>query len=189
MKTENHVRRGLDRESENKYMVILIAGATHVGKTAAAQALLERFKYPYMSLDHLKMALIKSGLTSLTPGDDEELTPYLWGIAAPLIETVIENGQNLIVEGCYIPFDWKRYFKESCLRHIKYRCLIMSEDYINCNYDKICGYECVIEKRLYGDAPTKQCLIKENAENLRLCKKFGLDYVLIDKEYRVDLNL
>ena len=48
-------------------MIILITGASHTGKTLLAQRLLERFKFPYLSIDHLKMGLIRSGQTKLTP--------------------------------------------------------------------------------------------------------------------------
>lgn len=51
-------------------MIILITGASHTGKTALAQRLLERYRYPVLSLDLLKMGLIRSGQTSLTPEDD-----------------------------------------------------------------------------------------------------------------------
>ena len=87
-------------------MIILISGATHTGKTALSQRLLERLKYPYLSIDHLKMGLIRSGNTDLTPlSSDGELTEYLWPVVREIIKTAIENGQNLIVEGCYIPFE------------------------------------------------------------------------------------
>ena len=87
-------------------MIILITGASHTGKTLLSQRLLEKYKYPYMSIDHLKMGLIRSRNTSLTPDDDDELTEYLWPIVREIIKTVIENNQNLIVEGCYIPAGW-----------------------------------------------------------------------------------
>ena len=61
-------------------MIILITGASHTGKTALAQKLLEKYKYPYLSIDHLKMGLIRSGNTKLTPKDDDKLTEYLWPI-------------------------------------------------------------------------------------------------------------
>ena len=80
-------------------MIILIAGASHTGKTVLAQRLLEKYKYPYLSIDHLKMGLIRSGQTNLTPMDDEKLTDYLWPIVREMIKTAIENEQNLIVEG------------------------------------------------------------------------------------------
>ena len=92
-------------------MIILLTGASHTGKTALAQKLLEKYKYPYLSIDHLKMGLIRSGNTILTPVSDEKaLTDYLWPIVSEMIKTVIENGQNLIIEGCYIPFEWSKDF-------------------------------------------------------------------------------
>ena len=93
-------------------MVLLIAGETHTGKTALAQRLLERYHYPYLSIDLIKMGLIRSGQTELTPEVDEALTQYLWPIVRETVKTAIENGQNLIVEGVYIPFDWKKDFDE-----------------------------------------------------------------------------
>ena len=92
-------------------MIILITGASHTGKTVLAQKLLEKYKYPYLSIDHLKMGLIRSGNTKLTPmSDDKDLTAYLWPIVREMIKTAIENKQNLIIEGCYIPFDWQKAF-------------------------------------------------------------------------------
>ena len=69
--------------------------------------------FPYLSIDHLKMGLIRSGQTDLTPLDEEQLTPYLWPIVREIIKTAIENKQNLIVEGCYVPFDWQKIFRKS----------------------------------------------------------------------------
>ena len=80
-------------------MILLIAGASHTGKTLLAQRLLEQYHYPYLSIDHLKMGLIRSGQTTLTPMDDDKLTDYLWPILREMVKTAIENGQNLIVEG------------------------------------------------------------------------------------------
>lgn len=162
-------------------MIILIAGATHTGKTAYAQRLLEIYKYPYLSIDHLKMGLIRSGQTPLTVYDDEQLTPYLWGIVREIIKTAIENGQNLIVEGCYIPFDWQKDFDKSYLSEIKFRCLIMTENYIRSNFTDIIGYENVIERRL--ESVSKDALIAENKRNLSLCERYGLESIIIDKNY------
>ena len=101
-------------------MIILISGASHTGKTLLAQKLLEKYKYPVLSIDLLKMGLIRSNNTSLTPEDDEKLEKYLWPIVREMIKTAIENKQNLIVEGAYIPFDWKKYFSREYLKYIKY---------------------------------------------------------------------
>lgn len=40
-------------------MIFLIGGESHTGKTLLAQKLLEKYFYSYLSLDHLKMGLIK----------------------------------------------------------------------------------------------------------------------------------
>ena len=54
-------------------MIMLISGASHTGKTLLAQRLLQKYQYPYLSIDLLKMGLIRSGSTTLTPEDDREL--------------------------------------------------------------------------------------------------------------------
>ncbi|MDE5943360.1 MAG: adenylate kinase [Clostridia bacterium] len=169
-------------------MVILISGTTHTGKTALSQRLMEKYKIPYFSIDHLKMGLIRSGKTSLTVNDDEKLTPYLWSIIKEMIKTAIENKQSIIIEGCYIPFEWQKDFDESCLREIKFYCLIMSAEYIENNFSDILKFESVIEKRITTDI-NKDDLIAENKVNLQLCKEYGLDYILIDKNYKIEIEL
>lgn len=132
-------------------MIILIAGSSHTGKTLLAQKLLEKYKYPYLSIDHLKMGLIRSKNTMLTVNDDEKLTKYLWNIVKEIIKTNIENKQNIIIEGCYIPFDYKKDFVDKDLKEIKYICLIMKEEYIKKKFDDIIKYENIIEKRKYAE--------------------------------------
>ena len=166
-------------------MVILIAGATHTGKTVLAQKLLEKYHYPYLSIDHLKMGLIRSGNTQLTPADDDTLTAYLWPIVQEIIKTAIENQQNLIVEGCYIPFAWKDGFEESYLFHIRALWLIMSKKYIETNFDLITSHANDIESRLEDSGYTTLSLIQENLSNLENCEKYGCDYILIDDKYEI----
>ena len=169
-------------------MVILISGTTHTGKTALSQRLMEKYKIPYLSVDHLKMGLIRSGKTSLTVRDDEKLTLFLWPIIKEIIKTVIENKQNIIIEGCYIPFDWQKDFDECYLREIKFYCLIMTDEYIENNFSEILKFESVIEKRI-TTCVNKTDLIEDNKMNLTLCKKYGLEYILIDKTYKIEIKL
>ena len=164
-------------------MVILIGGATHAGKTAYAQKLLEKYQYPYLSIDHLKMGLIRSGQTELTPLDDDKLTDYLWPILREMVKTAIENGQNLIVEGCYIPFDWQKDFSKEYLENIQYTCLIMSRRYIETHFDDILRNANIIEHRLDDSYLRKDALIEENEYNLLKCIAYALPYILIDGEY------
>ena len=171
-------------------MILLIAGASHTGKTALAQRLLERYGYPYLSIDHLKMGLIRSRHTALTPtSDDKALTDYLWPIVREMIKTAIENKQNLIVEGCYIPFDWERSFGEDYLRQIRYRCLVMSEAYIRNHYGDIKNHASTIEERLDDSDCTMETLLRDNAEILKMCQAHCVDYILIDDAYCVDIEL
>ncbi len=171
-------------------MIILISGATHTGKTLLAQKMLEKFKYPYLSIDHLKMGLIRTKNTSLTPmSNDNALTEYLWPIVCEIIKTAIENEQNLIIEGCYIPFAWKKYFSNEYLKKIKYLCLVMSENYITNHYDKIKQYANIIEKRLNDESSTMENILKENLYILKEVKKYKLNYILIDDEYNIDVDV
>lgn len=170
-------------------MIILIAGASHTGKTALAQRLLEKYGYPYLSIDHLKMGLIRSGSTELTPtSDDSDLTAYLWNIVREIIKTAIENKQNLIVEGCYIPFDWSDSFEKEYLDNIRYYCLIMSETYIKKHFDDIKGYADIIESRLDDDYCTMESVMADNGRNLVLSREYKVNYILIDEEYNVDID-
>lgn len=171
-------------------MIIIITGASHTGKTALAQRLLEKYKYPYLSIDHIKMGLIRSGYTELTPvSDDNALTEYLWPVVREIIKTAIENKQNLIVEGCYIPFDWDKDFTEEYLKDIKYCCLVMSEKYIKEHFSDIKKYANVIEKRLDDNYCTPENLLADNAAVLSLARKYNKSFVLIDNDYIKDIGL
>ena len=170
-------------------MIILITGASHVGKTALAQKLLQKYNYPYLSIDHLKMGLIRSGNTELTPlSDNSELTSYLWPIVREMVKTAIENKQNLIVEGCYIPFGWADDFDKEYLENIRYYCLVMSENYIMNHFDDIKAYANIIESRLDDDC-TFESVLKDNAEILSLVQKHNLNYILIDDSYDFEIDL
>ena len=169
-------------------MILLITGASHVGKTALAQRLLEKYQYPYLSIDHLKMGLIRSGNTDLTPmSDDKELTAYLWPIVREMIKTAIENKQNLIVEGCYIPFDWQKDFDAEYLDNIRYYCLVMSEEYIKNHFADIKTYANVIEDRIDDDC-TIESVLADNARILTLAQKHNVNYILIEDKYEIDIR-
>ena len=170
-------------------MIILISGASHTGKTLLAQKLLEKYKYPVLSIDLLKMGLIRSNNTSLTPEDDEKLEEYLWPIIKEMIKTAIENKQNLIIEGAYIPFDWKKDFDSSYLQEIQFYCLVMTQNYIQNHFSDIKNYANIIEKRLDDSWFTKETALEENIKNLELCKQNNCRYILIDDSYDVDIEI
>ncbi len=164
-------------------MIILITGASHTGKTLLAQKLLEKYKYPYLSIDHLKMGLIRSGNTSLTPEDDDELTEYLWPIVREIIKTAEENGQNLIVEGCYVPANWRKDLEERYQKQITFICLAMSEEYIESHFDEIVGHESEIESRLISESCTVSELKQWNRWYIDAFSSTGEKVVIIEEDF------
>ncbi len=171
-------------------MIILIAGGTHTGKTALAQRLLEKYHFPYLSIDHLKMGLIRSGHTSLTPiSSDDDLTAYLWPVVREMVKTCIENRQNLIVEGCYLPFNYADDFTEKYLKEIRYICLVFSREYIENHFEDIKQAANAVESRIDDGHLSKGLLLRENENNLILCKQYKRQYILIDNTYDADFDI
>ena len=169
-------------------MIILITGASHTGKTLLAQRMLEEYNYPYLSIDHLKMGLIRSGNTNLTPKDDEELTDYLWPIVREMIKTAIENKQNLIVEGCYIPFNWRQDFSERYLKSIRFVCLAMTDAYINAHFDMIKAHASDVETRLNDTDCVSESLKADNHYYINGFSQNGEQVTLIDDDFNATIE-
>ena len=168
-------------------MVYLITGPTHVGKTLLAQKLLEKYKIPYLSIDHLKMGLIRTKKTNLTPYDDEELTGYLWPIIREIINTVIENKQNLIIEGCYIPQNWRESFNEEYLKDISFICLAFEEEYINKNFNIIMKHNSEIESRIVDELKIVE-LISDNKKTIESFERAKEVVYKIGDNYEEELD-
>lgn len=166
-------------------MIWLIGGSSHVGKTLLAQKLLEKYKYPYLSLDHLKMGLIRAGLTSLTVEDDLKMRYFLWPVAAEMIKTAIENRQNLIVEGCYIPGTWRESFTEPYLREIRCEFIVMTEDYIRRNIGAIKSFADVIETRI-SDAVDTERLVRCSRNFREDCRKYNIPCLTIGTRFDIE---
>lgn len=164
-------------------MVILITGASHTGKTLLAQRMLEKYKYPYLSIDHLKMGMIRSGKTNLTPEDDDALTDELWPIVREMIKTAIENQQNLIVEGGYIPINWRDSFDEQYLDSIRFICLALSDEFIDIHFDEIREHRSDIEARQDDADCTIASLKADNRRYIDGFKTAGEKVFLIRTDY------
>ena len=169
-------------------MVILITGASHTGKTLLAQRMLERYGYPYVSMDHLKMGLIRSGQTKLTPEDDEELTAYLWPIVREMVKTAVENRQNLIVEGCYVPFDWRRDFTAEYLAHIRFICLVMTDSYIDEHFGDVLSHGSDIESRSDDHCCSPSLLKAENRMYAAGFTAAGETILRIEEDYLASIE-
>ena len=140
-------------------------------------------------MDLLKMGLIRSGNTRLTPEDDQELESYLWPIVREIIKTAIENRQDLIVEGCYVPPRWSQDFTPSYLREIHFCCLVMTKAYIETHFADIQKYACAAERRIDDSTCTKETLLLDNAHYQQMCETWGYPCILIDQAYEVDIPL
>lgn len=170
-------------------MIYLIAGSSHTGKTWLAQKMMEKCHYPYFSIDHLKMGLIRSGYCTLSPeSSDEELTACLWPVVREMIKTAVENGQSMIIEGIYIPFDYQQDFEPAYLPQIQFWCLVFSEEYITYHYNRIMEYENVIEQRLCspGDDVSLPLLVADNLKNIQECRRYNCNYILIEEAYNIN---
>lgn len=164
-------------------MIVIITGASHTGKTVLAQRMLEKYQYPYLSIDHLKMGLIRSGNTDLTPEDDDKLVGYLWPIVYEMIKTAIENRQNLIVEGCYIPYDWRKNFDKEYLTEISFICLAMTDAYIEAHFDDIRDHRSDVENRMDDSYCTADWIKSENRKIIEGFQRMGEPIILINDDY------
>lgn len=164
-------------------MIVIITGASHTGKTVLAQRMLEKYQYPYLSIDHLKMGLIRSDNTDLTPEDDDKLVGYLWPIVYEMIKTAIENRQNLIVEGCYIPYDWRKNFDKEYLTEISFICLAMTDAYIEAHFDDIRDHGSDVENRMDDSYCTADWIKSENRKIIEGFQRMGEPIILINDDY------
>ena len=159
-------------------MIVLITGASHTGKTLLAQRLLEKYKYPYLSIDHLKMGLIRSGNTDLTPEDDDALTEFLWPIV-----------REMIVEGCYVPFGWRKDFDACYLKHIRFICLAMTSEYIKSNFKDITRHASEIESRISDEDCMLESLQVDNQNIIDGFQRAGEPVILIEEDYEKIISL
>ena len=131
----------------------------------------------------MKMGLIRSGKTALTPLDDTALTDYLWSIVREMVKTAIENRQNLIVEGCYIPFDWRHDFDNRYLSSIRFICLAFSDAYIDKHFDEIKAHASDIESRLDDSDCTIERLRADNRAFREGFEQSGEQVLLMESDF------
>lgn len=148
-------------------MILFLQGASHAGKTTFAKRLARLTGASVVSLDLLKMGLIKSGNTDfsgLTPEDDAAIAERLWPIVREMALVADENEQSLIVEGVSLPFGeaggLARELGEGCAAAFA---VVFSEKYIRNHYELICQQASASERRVHQDPPALADLLSDHA--------------------------
>lgn len=167
-------------------MIYLIGGASHTGKTNLAQKLMVKYQIPYVSMDHVKMGIVRAGLVPNYVEEDDKMQEILWPVIREMIKTAVENEQNMIIEGCYIPYNWKDEFDGDYLEDIRCIFLIMSSEYVEKHFEDIRNFASVIEDRGEDEDCTKEWILQINKEYLDGCRRHGCEYKLITEKYDVD---
>jgi len=172
-------------------MVILIGGVSCTGKTLMAQKLLEKYKIPYLSIDHIKMGLIRGSkyCDFSATDDDNELTYKLWPIVKGIIMTNIENGQHIIIEGCYLPPEHINDFESYYLRQIIALYIGFSKNYIEKHFDSIIEHRSEIEQKEFDSYyMNKDNFIKLHSQVKERCKENNVMFFEINDNYSEEIN-
>ena len=91
----------------------------------------------------------------------------------------------MIIEGCYIPAEWKDSFDEEYLPKIKSMFIVMSERYIRNHFSEIEEFANVIEARI-DDRPDMERLIECSQGFLEDCIEYNVPCYIIDEEFNVE---
>lgn len=174
-------------------MVYLIGGASCSGKTTIAKEIMENKKINYLSLDNLKMGLVRTGLSKVLnfniDDNDQLIKKNIWPIVKEIIKTVIENCQDLVIEGVYIDEDDLNNFSIEYSKFIKSVFIVFSEKYIKNNYNTIIKYLSISENKDYDESyMTITNFIKMHKKEKELCEKNKIKYIEINDNYIDEIN-
>ncbi|CAM4480546.1 cytidylate kinase family protein [Paenibacillus tarimensis] len=172
-------------------MIITISGKSCTGKTLMAQTLLERYKIPYLSIDHLKMGLYRADNNcEFTPLDsDYFIGEKLWPILKGIIQTNIENNQHLIIEGCFILPHHIQDFEPAYANKIIPVFLGFSANYIKENFHaSIVKHRNVIESRISPEERTIAMVLGEHDAFREECWSLAVPYFEIKQDYEVEIR-
>ena len=65
----------------------------------------------------------------------------------------------------------------------------MSNKYITNHFNDIKKYANAVENRMEDGSCTIETVLRDNAEILEQCRNYNVNYLLIDDEYQVDIEL
>jgi putative acetyltransferase len=168
-------------------MVILIGGESHTGKTLMAQRLLEKHHITYTSLDHIKMGLIRGydSCKFTAIDDDDIISEKMWGIVKGIINTCLENNQNIILEGYYLP---PQHVNEVLSENVVLFYIVFSENYIRNYFNDILLYESIIEQRKFPEEISLNDFILENKRLKESCLLNNLKFFEIFHDYNNEIG-
>ena len=173
-------------------MVILIGGVSCTGKTAMAQKLLEKYRIPYLSIDHIKMGLIRGNkYCDFTATDrEDELTNKLWPIVKGIIMTAIENGQHIIIEGCYLPPEHIQDFDPTYLEQIIALYIGFSDNYLEkCFASGIIEHRNeIVQKDFDADYMNRDHFSKLHHRLKKRCKENNAVFFEINADYSAEIR-
>jgi len=172
-------------------MIILVGGISSTGKTLMSQNLLEKYKIPYFSIDHLKMGLFRGDSNcGFTPMDSNEVIgEKLWPIIKGIIMTNIENNQSIIIEGCYLLPNCVKDFKREYLDQIISVFIGFSTNYIKENFaSKIIKHRNAIETRNYEEERPITQFINEHDKLRKKCIENGVEHFEINSDYEKEIE-
>lgn len=167
-------------------MITFIGGFSCTGKTLLAQKLLKEKQIPYFSVDYLKMGIFRSNPDcGFTPLDsDEHIAGYLWPIIREMAYTYIENGQDMVIEGCYILPEHVHDIGEKYRDDIKFVFVGFSEKYIQQRFETdIIKYKGIAEKREAEDERSIDVFVKGHMDLAQRAKRNNVPYYTIEEDY------
>ncbi|MBI9011522.1 MAG: 2-phosphoglycerate kinase [Clostridiales bacterium] len=172
-------------------MIIIISAASCSGKTLMSQTLLEKYKIPYYSIDHIKMGIFRADENcGFTPCDsNEKIGLALWPMLKGIIKTSIENSQNLIIEGCYILPEFLKEFEEEYAEKIISIFFGFSKQYVQTKFETgILKHRCVVEKRGYDEERPVHNFIEEHQYFKLKCQLYDQPYFEINTDYEEEIQ-
>jgi 2-phosphoglycerate kinase len=172
-------------------MVILIGGVSCSGKTLMAQRLLEKYKIPYLSIDHLKMGLIRGNkyCDFKATDSDASITDKLWPVIKGIIMTNIENNQHIIIEGCYIPPEQVKDFAPEYMSQIIPFYIGFSKNYIEEHMiTGIIEHRSEIELKDYDDYMNQENFIAMHTRLKEQCEKNDALFFEINENYEQEMK-
>lgn len=164
-------------------MIVLIGGVGHTGKTLLSQRLLEQYRIPSTSLDHLKMGLA-GGFPGCGFGPEDSwkwIGERMAGMVENMLRVCRENGQSILLEGCYLmPEQAKKEMEKGAAAVF----LAFGDGYIDRNFQRILDFENVIERRRFPGDLSLQKLKEENCQIKEACRRAGVPLVEVSEDYR-----